>query len=349
MPEVIPTPYGDARLLVVDDSSINLLFLEKLLKHAGYHNITSTTQPHEGERLALEMDPDLSILDLHMPGMSGLELLERIRAQATGGYMPILMYTTDTSWDARRSALALGATDFLTKPGDPSEIALRVRNFLEMRSLHRQLQDQNALLETKVRQRTRRLEEAQLEIVHRLALAGDYRDDETGEHCHRVGDLSYRIALQYGLPQVEAELIRAAAPLHDIGKVAIPDAILRKPGRLTSEEYDEMKRHIQIGASILSGSRSDILRMAHVITLTHHERWDGTGYGMGLKGKTIPIAGRIVAIADVFDALTTERPYKKVWPVEEAIREIVRSSGSHFDPAVVAAFLRAIEEPALAA
>ena len=281
----------------------------------------------------------MAIIDLHMPGIGGFGLLERLRAQKTfNGYMPILVFTADVTGAARQKALELGATDFLTKPGDPSEIVLRVRNFLQMRLLYRKLENHNAQLETRVKERTQSLEAAHMEIVHRLALAGDYRDDETGEHCQRVGDLSGRIALAYGLSDHDAELIRLAAPLHDIGKVAIPDAILRKPGRLSSDEYSEMQRHVRVGGRILAESSSEILQVAHIIAMSHHERWDGTGYGLGLSGETIPIEGRIVAVADVFDALTSDRPYKTRWSFEDACAEIERCAGTHFDPKVVEAF-----------
>lgn len=334
-----------AKILVIDDNPINLLFLRKLLKRAGWMEVQSADGPESGFDIARIWQPDLIITDLHMPGIGGMGFLDRIRSTKEGGsYLPVLVYTADITSEARRQALDLGASDFLTKPGDPDEIVLRVRNFLQMRHLYRQLEDQNGLLEQRVRERTRLLEEAQMEIVQRLALAGDFRDDDTGEHCRRVGDLSWRIALAYGLSTDEADLIRMAAPLHDIGKVALPDAILKKSGKLDFEERDLMQRHVTIGASILADSGSELLRLAHVIALHHHERWDGTGYGQGLAGEAIPIAGRIVALADVFDALTSNRPYKTAWTTDEAIREIERSAGSHFDPAVVAAFLQVMSE-----
>ncbi|RYG24451.1 response regulator [bacterium] len=340
----------ESRLLVVDDNPVNLLFLQKLLAKVGYRDVQTTTRPEDAEEMALKGRPDLAIIDLHMPGMSGYELLERLRAQKVhSGYLPVLVFTADVGGDARRRALELGATDFLTKPGDPSEITLRVHNFLEMRSLHRQLEDQNAILERKVEERTRRLREAQLEVVYRLALAGDYRDDETGDHCRRVGDISYAIALEYGVPPMEAELIRLAAPLHDIGKVGISDSILKKPARLNEHEFAEIRRHVMLGASILADSTCEILQMAHVIALTHHERWDGKGYGTGLQGEDIPLPGRIVAVADVYDALTNKRPYKEIWSEAAAIAEIERLAGSHFDPAVVAAFVRSLGKVPVAA
>lgn len=315
--------------------------MRRLLEKAGYNDVHCSSEPEEAAQVCRFLKPDLVILDLHMPGVSGYEVLSALRnSDDIPGYLPILVFTADATGEARRKALGLGASDFLTKPGDMSEITLRVRNFLEMRHLYRVLESQNAVLEEKVFERTRSLLDAQMEIVERLALAADYRDDDTGEHCRRVGDLSFDIAVEYGLSDAEADLIRIAAPLHDIGKLGIPDAVLRKPGKLTAEEFGEIKGHTIVGAKILANSRSEILQMAHRIALHHHERWDGRGYPNGIPGDQIPAAGRIVAVADVFDALTSRRPYKEAWPVERAIEEIRSNSGTQFDPDIVEAFLR---------
>jgi putative two-component system response regulator len=234
-----------------------------------------------------------------------------------------------------------------------AEVLLRIRNLLRTRFLHIEVQHQNHVLEERVRERTRELEEAhhailnhtqdlreaQIETIERLAAAAEYRDDDTGQHVHRVSQNCARIALALNWPDASIDLLRKASPLHDVGKIGIPDHILLKPGKLTSEEWETMKAHTLIGASILSGSRFPLLQMAEEIALTHHEKWDGTGYSPGLCGEAIPVSGRIVAVADVFDALTHERPYKKAWPVNEAIGEIRSQSGRHFDPAVVEAFL----------
>ena len=332
------------RIFVLDDNPINLLLMSKLLSKAGYVNVTTSTQPENAEADVVAVEPDLIILDLNMPVVDGYEVLRRIRENDNiRGFLPVLVFTADASGVARSKALELGASDFLTKPGDPDEIRLRVRNFLLMRYYHRQLEDQNAALEERVVERTKSLYEAQLEVVYRLALAGDYRDDSTGEHCQRVGDMCGKIALAYGLEPKTAELIRLAAPLHDIGKVGISDLILNKPARLTADEMTAMRRHTELGAAILRNSKSEILQMAYKIALSHHERWDGTGYCSNLSGEAIPIAGRIVAVADVFDALTHDRPYKTTWPLSDAVAEIVRGSGSQFDPKVVEAFLKVID------
>jgi len=254
--------------------------------------------------------------------------------------LPVLVLTADITTATRQRALAAGARDFLSKPLDPIEVRLRIGNLLETRRLQLGLLTQNEQLEASVRARTQDLERARLELLERLALAAEYRDDNTQEHAQRVGRTAALIADALGLPSPDAEVIERAAPLHDIGKIGIPDAILLKRAPLTDEEYALMRAHTTIGAQILSGSEFALLNTAELIARTHHERWDGGGYPNGLAGDAIPLAGRIVALADVFDALANERPYKDAWPLEEAVAEVVSLGETHFDPDVVAAFAK---------
>jgi putative two-component system response regulator len=253
------------------------------------------------------------------------------------------MLTGDDTPEAKREALSRGAKDFLNKPFHSDEVLLRIGTLLETRFLYLQIQSQNQILEAKVRDRTRELEAAQIEIIERLARAAEFRDDNTGQHTERVGQMAALLARQIGLSDTQVSLIRRAAPLHDVGKIGIPDSVLLKLGKLTAAEFELVKTHTTIGARILSGSRFTILRLAEEIAFNHHERWDGHGYN-GISGSEIPLGGRIVAIADVFDALTQQRPYKPAWPVSEAIAEIDRQRGRQFDPALVDAFLKVIEQ-----
>src|SRR3989304_5604399 len=299
----------DASILVVAGEGSNVLLLKRLLQQAGYTNVRSTTDPREAVPLYNAAPPDLILLDLHMPYIDGFAVMELLAPQiAAGTYLPILVLTADITPEAKRRALAIGAKDFLNKPFDHTEVLLRIRNLLETRHLHRQLQDQNRLLEEKVRERTLELEEARIEILERLAIAAEYRDDATGQHTRRVGQAAALLARAIGLPETQVELIRRAAPLHDIGKIGIPDGILLKPGPLTAEEFEILKAHTSTGARILSGGRVPPLPCAEEIALTHHERWDGTGYPWGLRGEQIPLSGRIVAVAEAFDALTRDGP-----------------------------------------
>ena len=244
--------------------------------------------------------------------------------------------------EARRDALSRGAKDFLNKPFQPDEILLRIKTLLETRLLYVQIQSQNQMLEAKVRERTRALEEAQVEIVERLAMAAEFRDDNTGQHTQRVGQMSALVARQLGLPDTQVSLIRRAAPLHDVGKIGVPDTILMKLGKLTEDEFAVVKTHTVIGARILSGGKFPLLRLAEEIAFSTTSAGTATGYAR-IAGTNIPLAGRIVAVADVFDALTQQRPYKPAWPIREAIAEIDRQRARQFDPGVVDAFMRVIE------
>ena len=328
------------RILVVDDEDVNLMLLRRTLEQAGYREVLTAADPWQVPRLFSEFEPDLVVLDLHMPGMDGFELMTRLAPIAGGRTgVPFLVLTGDATEAVKRRALEAGARDFLTKPFSPSELALRVRNLLEVQDLHRRLRDQNASLEQQVTERTRQLEQARLEILGRLALAAEYRDDATQEHAWRIGRTGGALAQAIGLDDDDSELLRRAAPLHDIGKIGIPDAILLKPDRLTAPELATMRTHTTIGAGILSGSMSSVLGLAERIALTHHERWDGRGYPDRRGGEEIPLASRIVAIADVFDALTHERPYKHAWPVDQAVQAITGQRARQFDPQLVDAFV----------
>jgi putative two-component system response regulator len=333
----------NARILIVDDEPVNVAQLEAMLQQAGFNRLESTNDPAEAASLYVKFRPDLILLDLQMPDMDGLAVMDQLNQIAEASYLPILMLTGDITPEARREALSRGAKEFVSKPFRTDEVLLRIRTMLETRFLYLQIQTQNQMLEAKVRERTRELEAAQIEIIERLARAAEFRDDNTGHHTERVGQMAALLARQIGLPDGQVSLIRRAAPLHDVGKIGIPDSILMKLGKLTTAEFTVVRTHTTIGARILSGSRYALLRLAEEIAFSHHERWDGSGYE-GITRDSIPLAGRIVAVADVFDALTQKRPYKAAWPVDAAIAEIDRQRGRQFDPDLAEAFLRVIEE-----
>ena len=335
----------DARVLVVDDEPRNVLLLERLLAVSEFTNVTSTTDSSEVLARCVEEQPDLLLLDLQMPSPDGFEVMSQLEPWLSGTTrIPILVLTADSTRETRMRALSSGASDFLNKPLDTTEVVLRVKNLLLTRLLALELRNHNQLLEQRVRERTRELEEARVEVVERLALAADYRDDSTGEHARRVGRIAAMIGRALELPEETIELIRHAAPLHDIGQVAVSDEILLKTGKLTADEFEAMKLHTIVGAEILGRSRSELMRMSEEIALTHHEWWDGSGYPAGLRGEAIPLTGRIVAIADVFDTLTGSRPYKPAWPFERAVAEVRNLRGSQLDPRLVDVFLPVVEE-----
>ena len=334
----------EARILIVDDEPANVRLLERILQRDGFKEIDSTNDPRHFLALYAAKRPDILLLDLHMPGLDGFAVMDQLRGRIPASeFVPILVLTADITPQARQRALSAGAKDFLTKPVDPAEVVLRIRNLLQTRYFYRQLQEQNETLERKVSERTRELERAQIEIMERLARAAEYRDDETGHHAQRVGHTAALIGRKLGLSDEQVVLIRRAAPLHDVGKIGIPDSILLKPGKLTAEEFDEMKKHAAIGAGILSGSGFPVLQMAEEIALYHHENWDGSGY-MKMSGEVIPLPAQVVHAADVFDALTHERPYKRAWTVDEALAEIRNLEGRFFEPRIVEALFAVHEE-----
>jgi putative two-component system response regulator len=356
----------DAHILIVDDEPTNVLLLQRILKSAGYTRVSVANDGYAAIAQCQSESFDLVLLDLMMPGCDGFGVLERLARQLEDEQLPVMMLTADVSRGAKQRALDMGAKDFLTKPLDGVEVLLRVKNLLETRFLNLELREQNRHLEQRVAERTqalsesydrlaasnaqlkksqRAVEDSQMEVLNRLAQAAELRDDDTGQHTHRVGELACRMATHLGVDCDHVELIRQTAPLHDVGKIGISDTILLKPGRLTPEEFAVMKTHTIIGAQLLSAGQSPFMRMAEVIALSHHERFDGNGYPNGLTGDDIPLEGRIVSVADVFDALTHERPYKRAWSPQEALDEIQKGAGTQFDPDVVKAFLEVACSP----
>ena len=337
-----------AHILMVDDEESNLELLRRILEPAGFSDLAETTDPFRVLGLCKERQPDIVLLDIAMPGKDGFEVLEDIRGHfGQDEYLPVLVLTSDHSPDTKRRALSAGAQDFLTKPLSPAEVRLRVRNLLVTRFLHLALIDHNRTLEERVRERTSDLIEAHEQILARLARAAEYRDDETGEHTRRVGRLAAAIAEEMGMEPEEVALLQRVAPLHDVGKIGIPDKILLHPGPLTPEQTALMRSHTEIGADLMGGSGIPLLDTAEEIARTHHERWDGTGYPDGLSGEGIPIAGRIVAVADSYDAVTHRRPYKPAWTAEDGWWEIARKAGADFDPRVIDAFTKVLQASGL--
>jgi len=335
----------DAKILIVDDMPENIELLETILSSAGYRNFQSTSDSREAFPIYRSGGFDLVVLDLRMPHLDGFQVMEQLASANTDDYLPILVLTGQLDRETRNRALAAGAKDFITKPFDRTEVVNRIDNILEVRALYNERGNQAKLLEKIVKERTselmdrnRELENTRLDIIRRLGRAAEYRDNETGMHVIRMSESCRRLALAIGLDDEFAQRILQASPMHDVGKIGIPDQILLKPGKLDPAEWEIMKTHAEIGADILGDYKSDLMQMARIIALTHHEKWDGTGYPNGLSGDAIPLEGRISAICDVFDALTSVRPYKKAWTIAEANAYIDENSGRHFDPEMVRAF-----------
>ena len=333
--------FRDARIAIVDDEAANVELLVRILELDGYSNIWAFTDPLEFLDACRVLPPDLVLLDLRMPELTGFEVLEHLKQAIDDfDYRPAMVITSDDDRETKQKALSSGARDFLAKPVSPVEVRLRVGNLLHTRFLQLELQKHAERMEDRVRARTAQLEEARIEILERLALAAEYRDDATGEHTRRVGNQSAKLAEALGLSPDEVEDIRRAAPLHDVGKIAMPDSILLKEGPLTDDEMETVRKHPSVGARILSGSRVPMLLVAEEIAMSHHECWDGGGYPSGLKGEEIPLSARIVSIVDVYDSLTHVRVYKHAWTADEALDEIEKLTGTKFDPRVAEAFLQ---------
>ena len=325
----------DANILIVDDEPANVALLERTLRRAGYSSVRGTTDPSEALAVGTAIKPDLILLDLHMPLVDGFAILRALgETQPADAFLPVLVLTADATDGAKHRALRAGATDFLTKPFDITEVELRIRNLLTTRRLHLEFVARTEDLLSQVTRGSADLYVAQLETAQRLTIAAEARDNETAEHIERVGRLSIDIARALGIPPDEAEMIGIAARLHDVGKIGVPDRVLLKPEALTHEEFEVMRSHTVIGRGILEQSSSPVLKLAAEIAYAHHERWDGSGYPSGRSGESIPLAARIVTVADAFDAMTNTRRYRAARSVDEALDEISRERGRQFDPTV---------------
>lgn len=328
-----------AHIVVIDDEPQQVELVKTLLYRAGFTSVTGLADGRGLRPLLTSAPPDLVITDLHMPFCDGFGVLDMLAPLINQERLPVLIMTGDGARDVCQRALKRGAKDFLTKPFDLAEMLLRVRNLLESRLLFQDLRKQNrALLESAIGT-SRELESTRLEMIERLALAAEYRDDDTNSHNERVGELSEQIALRIGHTAEEASLLRRAAALHDIGKIGVPDALLRKAGPLNEAELRVMRTHTTIGARILGGSNSSVLQLAETIAVSHHEGFDGSGYPHAIAGTAIPLAGRIVAVADAFDAMINDRPYRKARTADAALAELILQSGRQFEARLVTALI----------
>ena len=326
-------------VLIIDDSDINLTLIRALVLKQGDCETVLFANPLKAVEWCRDHVPDLVIVDYMMPDMDGLQFIGAFRAMHGRNEIPVLMITANDQKDVRYDALMGGANDFLNKPIDRAEFGARVRNMLSLRTGQKFLADRAQHLEALVEERTSEIRDREKELIFRMSRAAEFRDPETGAHIQRMAHYSQIIARGLDLEPHKQTLLLKAAPMHDVGKIGIPDYILLKPGKLTPEEMEVMKSHARLGFELLQGSGSEILRAGAEIAISHHEKYDGTGYPNALKGKDIPLYGRIVAVADVFDALTSERPYKKAWPLEDAVRFLEEGRGKHFDPMCIEAFL----------
>ncbi len=359
------TPRLPGNILIVDDEPATVAVVRKHLERAGYHAFKSTTDSTVAFNLILATQPDVVLLDINMPEVSGIDILHRIRSNPTTRHLPVLILTANSDTEIKLTCLDFGATDFLIKPVDPMELVPRVRNSLQNKSFQDRLKRYALDLEKKVQERTQELELSRRQAIYCLARAAELRDNDTGNHVIRVGRFAGVIAKNMGMPEAYVNDIELAAQLHDVGKIAVPDAILLKPGKLEEDEFEiiqnhvkhgrniiqpylaheasVMRSHVQRGAEMLQDG-SNLMRLAATIAQTHHEKFDGSGYPIGLAGEDIPIEGRITAVADVYDALSSERSYKKALPRQKCFEILEEGRDRHFDPQVLDAFFEGASE-----
>lgn len=310
------------RILIVDDEPANLKVMREVL--GNQYRMSFAKSGAAALALLEKEQPKLILLDIMMPDMNGFEVCEILKSTPALSHIPIIFVTALGDESDEFKGFELGAVDYITKPISPAIVRARVKTHLSL-------------------VQAEQLKQAHVDLVHRLGRAAEYKDTDTGEHIARMSQYSKLLALEFGMGEQQAELLCQAAPMHDVGKIGIPDAILLKPGRLTPDEFDHMKQHAAIGAQILANSSSPLLQLAHKLAIEHHEKWDGSGYPNGLKGEQISVEGRIVAIADVFDALTSKRPYKEAWGVEEALEHMQAQAGKHFDPHLINLFVNKLD------
>jgi putative two-component system response regulator len=353
---------ASSKIMIVDDEPINVKVARKYLKLEGYEQFVTTTDSREAVAIVEKERPDVLLLDIMMPHVSGLDILAALRADKRWAHLPVVILTAATDQTTKRRALELGASDFLAKPVDPTELIPRLYNVLTVKRHHDHMEQYAHELEAEVLRRTAELARSRQEVIHCLARAAEFRDDDTGRHVLRVGKYARLIGSELGWKGERLNMLEQAAQLHDIGKIGIPDSILLKPGKLGPEEIEIMhkhagfgkrimetlpehesnvlRKHTELGSRLLQETDSPILGLASTISLSHHEKWDGSGYPLGLAGEDIPIEGRITAVADVFDALSSKRPYKPPFPLHKCFELLEEGRGKHFDPVVLDAFFR---------
>ncbi len=332
------------RVAIIDDSKSSLEALARLVNDMTDCTCVGFSDPQQGLAWCIANTPDAILVDYHMPQMDGLQFIAQYRSGPDRGEVPVVMVTTEMQPEVKRQALLLGATDFLSKPVDAIELQARLRNLLKLRRAHLALSHRAEWLAGEIRAAHQKIMDREREAILVLSRAAEHRDPETGQHLLRMAAYTRLIAEALGLAQDRIDTLYAAAPMHDVGKIGTPDSILLKPGRLTPEETIIMREHTVHGYQILAGNASEILTVAAVVALHHHERFDGDGYPNRLAGEAIPLAGRIVAVADVFDALTSVRPYKAAWPIAKAREYLIENRDAHFDALCVDAFLSRWDE-----